>query len=213
MTKKTVLSALALAVLAILAAWGGAFAHSARAGNGPLYEISLDPATATNDVGTDHTVTATVTISGDPLSDALVGFSVTDGPNIDASGVCSDDIGCTTDGSGQVSFTYTSGGVAGQDAIEACIVELGPPTARVSALQQLTCATATKDWVEPPTPTPTPTPSPTATPTQAAPAAELPETGSRPPSGSGFPWLLAGIVALGALTAGASGLLARRRAL
>ena len=210
MTKKTILRAVALAGLAILAAWGGVFANSARAGNGPIYEISLDPAADSNDVGTDHTVTATVTISGDPLSDALVGFSVTDGPNADASGVCSDDIGCTTDGSGQVSFTYTSDGVAGQDAIEACIVELGPPTARVSALQQLPCATATKDWVDP-TPTPTatavPTPEPTAT---AAPAAQLPETGSQPPAGSGFPWLLAGIVALGA--AGASGLLLRRRA-
>jgi len=209
MTKKTVLSALALAVLAILAAWGGAFAHSARAGNGPLYEISLDPATATNDVGTDHTVTATVTISGDPLSDALVGFSVTDGPNFDASGVCSDDIGCTTDGSGQVSFTYTSDGVAGQDAIEACIVELGPPTARVSALQQLPCATATKDWVEP-TPTPTPSPTATATPAQAAPAAELPETGAQPPAGADFPWL-AVTVALGAFAV-AGGLVLRRRA-
>ena len=206
MTKKTVLSALALAVLAILAAWGGAFAGSARAGNGPLYEISLDPAADSNDVGTDHTVTATVTISGDPLSDALVGFSVTDGPNFDASGVCSDDIGCTSDSSGEVSFTYTSDGDTGQDAIEACITQLGP-TVGASALQQLPCATATKDWVEP---TPTPTPSPTATPTQAAPAEQLPETGSQPPAGSGFPWLLAGIVALGA--AGASGLLLRRRA-
>src|SRR3989304_4301089 len=167
MSKRYLMGGLvARAGLAILAAWGGVFANSARAGNGPIYEISLDPAEDTNDVGTDHTVTATVTISGDPLSDALVSFSITDGPNADADGDCSDDVGCTSDSNGEVSFTYTSNGDAGQDAIEACITQLGP--VGVVATQQLPCDTATKDWVQP-TPTPTPTPVPSPTPTERAP--------------------------------------------
>ena len=209
MTKKTILRAVALAGLAILAAWGGVFANSVRAGNGPIYEISLDPAEDTNDVGTDHTVTATVTISGDPLSDALVSFSITDGPNADADGDCSDDVGCTSDSNGEVSFTYTSDGNAGQDAIEACITQLGP--VGVVGAQQLPCDTATKDWVQP-TPTPTPTPVPSPTPTEVAPAAQLPETGTQPPAGSGFPWSLAAIVALSALAVGAAGVVLRGRA-
>jgi len=210
MSKRYLMGGLvALAGLAILAAWGGVFANSARAGNGPIYEISLDPAEDTNDVGTDHTVTATVTISGDPLSDALVSFSITDGPNADASGDCSDAVGCTTDSIGEVSFTYTSDGNAGQDAIEACITQLGP--VGVLGAQQLPCATATKDWVQP-TPTPTPTPSPTPTPTQVAPAAQLPETGSQPPADSGFAWSLVAIVALSALAVGGAGVVMRRRA-
>ena len=190
-----------LAVLTLLAAWGGVFAHSARAGNGPIYEISLDPPTDTNDVGTDHTVTATVTLGGDPLSDVLVVFSVTIGPNVDATGQD------TTDVNGEATFVYTGTGGVGQDTIEACIEIVGPNAA--SAAQQLPCDTATKDWVQP-TPTPTPTPTPSPTPTEVAPAAQLPETGSQPPAGSDIPWFLVGIVALGALAAG--GILLRKRA-
>ena len=104
-----------------------------------------------------------------------------------------------------MSGTYTGDGCSGQDTIEACIQLIG--------VQQLPCATATKDWVQP-TPTPTPTPSATPTPTPTppqAPAAELPATGAQPPAGSGFPGLLAGIVGLGALAVGAGGVLLRRR--
>jgi hypothetical protein len=210
MSKRYLIGGLvAMAGLAVLAAWSGTFANSAWAGNGPIYEISLDPAEDTNNVGTDHTVTATVTISGDPLSDALVSFSITDGPNADAGGDCSDNVGCTTDSNGEVSFTYTSNGDAGQDAIEACITQLGP--VGVLGAQQLPCDTATKDWVQP-TPTPTPTPSPTPTPTQVAPAAQLPETGTQPPAGSDFPWFLAAAFALGALTVAAGAVVLRRRA-
>ena len=46
-----------------------------------IAEISLSPATATNDVGTDHTITATVDTDGVPEPDALVAFEVISGPS------------------------------------------------------------------------------------------------------------------------------------
>jgi len=199
MTKKTVLSAAMVIGLAAVALLAFAAGRDAYAG---VLSIALDPQTATNDVGTDHTVTATVT---GVAPGSLVIFQVTSGPNQGATLTCSPNTDCTTDSNNEVSGTYTGDGGVGQDTIEAC-VEV--PT----SLQQLPCDTATKDWVQPtPTPTPTPSPTATATPTQAAPAAELPQAGSQPPSGSDFPWFVVLIVALGAL-AGAGGMLLRRRA-
>jgi hypothetical protein len=197
MTKKTVLSAAVVVGLAAVALLAFAAGRSAYAG---VLAITLDPQTAENEVGTDHTVTATV---GGVGPGQLVIFQVTSGPNTGATITCSPNADCTTDTNLEVSGTYTGDGGVGQDEIEACV---DIPT----ALQGLPCDTATKDWVEPPTPTPTPTPSPTATPTQAAPAAELPETGAQPPAGADFPWL-AVTVALGAFAA-AGGLVLRRRA-
>src|SRR5581483_10025807 len=98
-------------------------------------EISLDPATASNPVGTSHTVTATVTQDGRPLAGAKVDFAVDDGPDagLTRSG--------TTNDSGQTSFTYTNNGTAGTDEISAQFVNANGQTER---------ATATKDWVAPP---------------------------------------------------------------
>ena len=197
MTKKTVLSAAVVIGLAAVAFLAFAAGRSAYAG---VLSITLDPQTAENEIGTDHTVTATV---GGVAPGQLVTFAVISGPNTGATTTCSPNADCTTDANQEVSGTYTGDGGVGQDEIEACV---DIPT----ALQGLPCDTATKDWVEPPTPTPTPTPSPTATPTQAAPAAELPETGAQPPAGSDFPWL-AVAVALGAFAV-AGGLVLRRRA-
>jgi len=203
MTKKTVLSAVAVAGLAAAALLAFAAGRSAYAGIQPA--VTLDPQTAENNVGTDHTVTATV--SGMPQG-TLVAFVVTSGPNTDATFTCSTNSDCTTDGSNQVSGSYTGSGGVGQDTIEACVTQLP----NIVELQAPICDTATKDWVQPtPTPTPTPSPTATATPTQAAPAAQLPDTGTQPPAGSDFPWLLVGIVSLGALAA-AGGLVLRRRA-
>ena len=50
-------------------------------------ELSLDPPTDTNPVGTQHTVTATVTSSSSPLSGVLVSWGVT-GANAGATGTC-----------------------------------------------------------------------------------------------------------------------------
>ena len=78
---------------------------------GPPFKLTLSPSTATNTVGTPHTVTATVTDSyGNPNPGITVQFSVS-GANT-ASDVC------LTDLNGKCSFTYT-GTRAGTDMIHA----------------------------------------------------------------------------------------------
>ena len=72
-------------------------------------------------------------------------------------------------------------------------------------------STATPTATPTPTRTPTPSLTPSPTPTQAAPAAQLPGTGTQPPADADFPWLPVVIVALGALALG-GGVLLRRRA-
>jgi hypothetical protein len=159
--------------------------------------ITLDPPSATNVVGSDHTVTATVVIDGQ----ADVEFNVTDGPNAGDTGSDS------TDGNGEATFTYTGDGGAGTDTIEACVVDFPE-----------LCTTATKTWVVEPTPTPTPTPTPlaaTATPTPTPAVVEvvqLPATGGAPSDGgsSALPWLAA-IVGVIALIGSGSAWFARQR--
>lgn len=95
-------------------------------------EISLDPQTALNCTGTDHTVTATIKdTDGIPQEGEDVTFLVTSGPNTGASD------NAVTDANGEASFTYTDTGlVAGTDVIEACFVDD----------DQQKCATASKEW-------------------------------------------------------------------
>jgi hypothetical protein len=152
--------------------------------------ISLDPLTATNTIGEDHTVTATVSdLAGDPVAGAEVSFEVTAGPNAGDTGAG------TTDANGQASFTYTGDGGTGTDTIEACFTPVQEtPEVSAAALQQLPepeCATASKTWVEPEA-TATPSPTPTVA------AAALPPTGGSPSDGVGLPWLAiaAGIIAI-----------------
>ena len=113
--------------------------------------IDLDPDTDTdtNFVGGTHTVTATAE-DGDPLAPAvgvLVSFEITGGPNIGldsdlSDGTCSVNADCTTDGFGQVSWTYTSNGTAGTDNIIASFVDSnGDPQ---------TAAAVDKTWEIPP---------------------------------------------------------------
>jgi uncharacterized repeat protein (TIGR01451 family) len=104
--------------------------------------IVLTPPTAQNEAGTSHTVTATVTSSGNPLPGKLVSFSVIAGPNTGQvsdpnTGECSANSDCTTDANGQVSWTYTSNGSPGTDTIRACFDDAGTTK----------CATAEKIWV------------------------------------------------------------------
>jgi hypothetical protein len=87
--------------------------------------IDLSPLSATNSVLTDHTVTATVLSGGVPVSGVYVSFEVISGPNSGetsdpGSGECSPNDDCTTDGNGQVSWTYTSN-VQGTDTIVASV--------------------------------------------------------------------------------------------
>ena len=108
-----------------------------------VFQINLDPATAENVIGEDHTVTATVTdLQGYPPPGMLVTFSVISGPNAGAVGACSVNPGCTTDPTGEVSFTYTSAGEVGRDQIQACFTD---------AYGDKFCSEiVTKDWVLPP---------------------------------------------------------------
>ncbi len=79
--------------------------------------IILGPTSATNPVGTEHTVTATVQDdNGDPVAGRNVDFSIVSGPHAGLTG--SD----TTDASGQATFAYT-GHTAGTDVIEASFVD------------------------------------------------------------------------------------------
>ena len=111
------------------------------AGSGIVVEapnLSLDPATATNPVGTPHTVTATVTNPDDsPRSGVTVSFVVT-GVNAGATGVCAPAT-CITGANGKVTYTYT-GAAAGDDTINAAITVDGSTQS----------ATAAKTWVDAP---------------------------------------------------------------
>lgn len=111
-----------------------------------LPQIILDPPTATNEAGTDHSVTATVTQGGQPVVGTLVSFTVTGGPNTGEvsdpnTGECAANDDCSTDASGKVSWTYTGAGGAGVDTIQACFTD---------ANGDEQCTKATKEWTEPP---------------------------------------------------------------
>ena len=214
--------------------------------------ISLDPETDTNDTGTNHTVTASVTLNDEPFppGGVEVAIIVFQGPNTFDD---PDNLDAFTEGSidenGQLSLTYAGDGGPGTDTIgavaclelafpdgaseasgngslcgvaiesfidlclnvpEACLIALTSSEGLCALQEGVFCDTATKEWVEP---TPSPTASPTATPVEAAPAAELPATGSYPTGGSASP--LAGAIALAlsglAILAGGVALVRRAR--
>ena len=101
--------------------------------------IALTPLEAENEVGEEHTVTATVTdVGGVPQAGFLVTFTVLSGPNAGATGTC-DPADCTSDANGQVTFTYTGSGGVGTDEIVACL----PHDMREEICSQV----VTKTWV------------------------------------------------------------------
>jgi hypothetical protein len=96
--------------------------------------LTLTPATATNDVGVMHTVTALVkdTINN-PIPSVVVNFTIISGPNAGLVG------SATTDSNGEATFSWTSLAV-GTDTVQASVVNAaGAPVT----------TTATKDWVIP----------------------------------------------------------------
>jgi hypothetical protein len=94
---------------------------------GPPASLDLQPPDATNAVGDEHCVTATVSdAAGAPVPDVVVNFTVT-GDNATAGSA-------TTDASGQAEFCYT-GTAAGDDTITATAVGGTNPS-----------DTATKTW-------------------------------------------------------------------
>jgi len=111
-------------------------------------EINLSPATATNDIRADHTVTATVETDGVPEPDVLVTFEVISGPNaglvsMPNNGECTTNDDCTTDVNGQVSWTYSSF-IPGTDIIVASAFS-----------DEIESNIVEKIWVLPPTNIPT----------------------------------------------------------
>jgi hypothetical protein len=87
-------------------------------GGSHLTQISLAPTGTSDPVGSQHTVTATVTdSSGNPLPGTTVTFNVIAGPNSGTTGTG------TTNAQGQASFTYTGSGGTGTDQIQASFVD------------------------------------------------------------------------------------------
>jgi hypothetical protein len=99
--------------------------------------LALTPATATNPAGGSHTVTANLVRAGAPLVAQTVTFSVT-GVNAGATGTCAANAACTSDASGNVSFTYADTKGAGNDTINASF--------RDSATGTTQSATAAVTW-------------------------------------------------------------------
>jgi len=100
--------------------------------------LVLDPPTATNPVGTSHTVTATVTdAGGNPVPDVVVRFTVTGSVNTSGE--------CTTDANGQCDFTYQGPDFPGEDAITAFADTDGDNTQDAGE----PAGAATKTWVLP----------------------------------------------------------------
>jgi Bacterial Ig domain len=85
--------------------------------------LSLAPATGSDPAGGTHTVTATVTQSGSPLSGQNVSFAVT-GQNGGVTGTCAP-VSCNTNASGVVTFTYSDSNGAGTDTINASVTISG----------------------------------------------------------------------------------------
>ena len=98
--------------------------------------ISLGPCCAVNVIGTEHTVTATITdLVGAPISGVDVSFEVVSGPNAGDTGMD------TTDANGEATFTYTGDGGVGTDEIVASFYDSDRETVVESQ-------TVHKDWVE-----------------------------------------------------------------
>ena len=110
-------------------------AVNCRPGATPVnFQMTLDPPTAENLRGTDHTVTATLTDdNGDPVSGATVDFEVTGVNPTTGSDV--------TDVNGEATFTYT-GANLGNDTISACYNADDSADGSCEAV-----ASATKSWV------------------------------------------------------------------
>jgi hypothetical protein len=95
--------------------------------------ITLSPLTATNPLGTPHTVTARVLENNQPVANKLVTFMVNSGPHAGTTGTD------TTDANGEATFTYI-GLVAGTDILQARYI--GP-----QGTEQLS-NTVEKIWVD-----------------------------------------------------------------
>jgi hypothetical protein len=100
--------------------------------------VSLTPPAATNEVGTEHTVTATATTAtGSPVSNVTILFTVAG--SVETSG------SCTTGSDGTCAFSYSGPALPGADIITACADNDGDGEADLGQ----PCGEATKAWILP----------------------------------------------------------------
>jgi hypothetical protein len=126
--------------------------------------VTLSPPDAVNNVGTSHTVTATATTaSGQPVQGATILFQVSGADS--ASGTC------TTNASGQCSFTYQGPNLPGADLITGCADNNHNTTADPGE----PCGTATKAWL-----------LPTSTPGQITGGGQIPNAANNDQAAFGF---------------------------
>jgi hypothetical protein len=127
--------------------------------------LALSPTTGSDPAGGTHTVTATVSKNGAPVTSTVVNFLIT-GQNAGVSGTCTNSAGadptCETDANGEVSFTYTDTNGVGIDTINASITLEGTNEKATAAEEWTPAGEGTKTTPTTPTPT-TPTTSTTAT--------------------------------------------------
>lgn len=97
-----------------------------------ISDIDLDPDTATNPVGSNHTVTATVAEDGVPVIGVNVDFEIVAGANV---GLTGSDV---TNSLGEATFTYSSA-IATIDTIQATFVDSLGRTQRSDRV--------TKEWI------------------------------------------------------------------
>lgn len=103
-----------------------------------ISHIELGPPKATNDLGTTHTVCATISTNISPRTNVLITFSIVSGPNAVTN------FSTLTDANGTACFTYTGNGGLGLDFITASFVV--PGGAGGPGLTN-TSETVTKLWV------------------------------------------------------------------
>jgi hypothetical protein len=94
--------------------------------------IHLGPPTATNNIGTPHTVCATIATNVVPRTNVLVTFTISSGPNAVTN------YSTVTDSNGVACFTYVGNGGLGLDYISASYIN--------SLDQVITSGTVTKLW-------------------------------------------------------------------
>lgn len=138
-----------------------------------VYDLTLAPATATNELGSDNTHTVTATLAGP--AGAVAGYAVTfavGGQNAGAAGVCAP-ADCKTNAAGQVTFTYSvpvAPGSIGLDTLTASVT-LGSPNGETDTEQ------VTKRWAD------TTPPALRCVPTTNPSGGNTPNAGNNPKSG------------------------------
>ena len=141
-----------------------------------VYDLVLTPATATNELGSDHTHTVTATLNGPAgsVGGYLVTFAV-GGQNAGATGTCVP-ADCKTDATGHVTFAYAvpvAPSSLGTDTIGASVT-LASPTGATDTEQ------VTKVWLDTSLPTVTCTPTTNPSGKNVPPAGDNPASGQNP---------------------------------